>query len=43
MLMLNLFEKEVPAMLGQKLVALLIMAVPAIIAVYGIKVMRDVI
>jgi len=30
-------------MLGQKLVALLIMAVPAIIAVYGIKVMRDVI
>lgn len=29
-------------MLGQKLVALFIMAVPAVIAVYGIKVLRDV-
>lgn len=29
-------------MLGQKLVALFIMAVPAVIAVYGIKVIRDV-
>ncbi|UFJ42888.1 DUF2627 domain-containing protein [Brevibacillus humidisoli] len=28
-------------MLGQKLVALLIMLVPAAIAVYGIKLMRD--
>lgn len=30
-------------MLGQKIVALLIMVIPAAIAVYGIKVMRDVI
>lgn len=29
-------------MLGQKLVALLIMVVPAAVAVYGIKLMRDV-
>ncbi len=36
------FMKEVTHMLAEKLIALLIMVFPAVIAGYGIKLMRDV-